>query len=300
MPVKIFARHTAERVRPAIQRGVAHLLTGTASGREQPLALNTELLTLIHPGIKERLELLCQCVAVNELAEAKPLGLDRLARLIKRTAADEILLLEVVHTESAQLRLTPTATHCKRNSASLLMLAAFSQSAKQLVQSFIAPHGLLPDLLHSWIFYFANDGTKVFELVLVIQHICHKVAHGWDSRFQASHPSRRVSVLIDKPALIGRIIPLCNLGEELVVIVGQVPHPKDVDIVIIPGNRFWTALNRPQIIQKVLFQAHIVRVDLTQKLRACDIILFRLSWHQSHLAFFKIVVPRDGVEPPQA
>ena len=44
MPVKIFARHTAERVRPAIQRGVAHLLTGTASSREQPLALNTELL----------------------------------------------------------------------------------------------------------------------------------------------------------------------------------------------------------------------------------------------------------------
>ena len=107
------------------KKACAVALAMCSGRRKAPLALNTELLTLIHPGIKERLELLCQCVAVNELAEAKPLGLDRLARLIKRTAADEILLLEVVHTESAQLRLTPTATHCKRNSASLLMLAAF-------------------------------------------------------------------------------------------------------------------------------------------------------------------------------
>ena len=84
--------------------------------------------------------------------------------------------------------------------------------------------------------------------------------------------------------------------EILISVILEIPNPKYIDVIFIPCNRFWAALNGLKIRNEIFLQPHIIWINTTQKLGACDVVLSCLSWHYSHLTFMELVA-ETGFEP---
>ena len=195
MPVEILTSHAAECVSPAIERGITHLLT-CSTGREKPLTLDAELLTLHHPRIEIWFELFRKSIAVDVLAKTEALRLNGFTGLIQCTTAHKVFIFEVIHFESTQLCFTATAAHCKSNGTRLFVLTGCQQIIKELVQNLVAPDCFLPYLLHSRILNFSNCRTEVLKLILVIKNVLDIVRQRRNCRLQAANTSWRVPILV--------------------------------------------------------------------------------------------------------
>lgn len=114
----------------------------------------------------------------------------------------------------------------------------------------------------------------------IVQHIADVIGQAAQRSLDPADTGWRVFVFIDQVRLKCDQIPLRHIHKKLIIAVLKEVYKEDIKIIVISSACLIASLHGVQILQKVLLQAHVFWIDLSEQLITRDIVLDRFSAHQ--------------------
>ena len=275
MPVERFNREAVNCLSPAVKRVCRGLLITLVIARyKEPLAIDVERFSLRNPAFKVRVKTRFYYIAIYHFCTLSQNLFWRAVKVVK----NYIFWLEPVDFEARKFSFASAAVYRQSERTSNLILAFLGQASENSLNLVSGEDALLANRNVCRILNLTNDRAEV--LVFIVEDVLDVIREGAQCSLDTSYTSRGVAVLVDHPVLKRDDFALFQFGKRFVPAVLKHIGKHNKQIALVPLNSALTALQRTEVLQKIIHQLDVLRIYLLRQLRRCQLVHLSLASHQ--------------------